>query len=212
MLKKLLTLTLSASLILGLVSCNQERASSRRATADARTAGPLPDLGNVPDFVLKDQNDQPFGSRNLRGTPYLAAFMFTRCPSICPRLTAKMKEVDAIVHQARLPLHLLSISVDPEYDTPAALSDYAKKHQVNTDRWTFVTGEFSSIAKTAEQGFKVGLSGKIDESKPHLGITHASHLILVDADSKIRGYFRTSDEGVENQILAALRELADGYQ
>lgn len=175
--------------------------SSNAATQD------LPILGKVPDFSFTNQNGVAFGSEQLSGSPYIAAFMFTRCPSICPRLTAVMKEVDEAMLKASVDLQLISISVDPEHDTPIRLLDYAKKYKADPQRWNFLTGDFQVIARTAEEGFKVGVSGTVDPQKPHLGITHASHLILVDKHNNIRGYFRTSDNDVTDQLLSAAKKL-----
>ncbi len=201
----LLPLFVLSPFALPVLACRTERESPDSSATSAPNS--LPILGEVPSFTLTDQTGKPYGSENLAGRPYVAAFMFTRCPSICPRLTNTMKNVDRTMVEAGLKLNLISISVDPEYDTPQALSDYAKKYGADPKRWTFLTGDFKQIASTAEQGFKVGLSGEIDESRPHMGITHASHLILVDAAGKIRGYFRTSDENVNEQLLSAVKSL-----
>ena len=167
----------------------------------------LPVLSQVPKFSLTDEEGRAFGSRQLEGAPYLAAFMFTRCPTICPELTARMRQVRDAVLAENANLQLVSISVDPENDTPAVLKAYAKKHQADHPNWAFLTGDYKTIAETSEQGFKVGLSGKADESKPDLGITHGSHLVLVDANGNIRGYFRSSDDKSVNEIVAALKNL-----
>jgi protein SCO1/2 len=133
--------------------------------------------------------------------------MFTRCPSICPDLTRHMKEVDQAVKAANKKLGLVSISVDPENDTPEVLRAYAKKYGADVDNWAFLTGDFATIARTSEEGFKIALAGKVEEGKPHLGITHGSHLVLVDGSGKIRGYFRSSESETPSAIVAALSQL-----
>lgn len=168
---------------------------------------PLPLLGQVPNFTLTNQSGEAFGSAQLQDAPYIAAFMFTRCPSICPHLTTTMKEIDEAMLNAQLKLQLVSISVDPDHDTPPRLREYAKKYHTDPRRWNFLTGNFQLIARTAEDGFKVGVSGAVDPQKPHLGITHASHVILVDKNANIRGYFRTSDKDVTDQLLSAVQRL-----
>jgi protein SCO1/2 len=199
----LIQLALLCGVALFSVGCKQ---TSGRAHHDESTE--LPVLAQVPAFSLTSQDNQAFGSSQLAGAPYIAAFMFTRCPSVCPRLTATMKQIDALLSKEGVTAHLVSISVDPTFDTPAVLSAYAQKHAIDPTRWTFLTGQHAVIAHTAEQGFKVGLSGSVDEKKPHLGITHASHLILVDAQGAIRGYFRSSDEDVAQQLLRAVRAIS----
>ncbi len=199
----------SIGLSSGAFGCNENEQSAGRPIEgpSGRDDGSLPVLHAVPEFSFRDQGGKSFGSNQLSGRPYLAAFMFTRCPSICPRLTKRMKEIDAAVKKADKNLQLVSFSVDPEHDTPEVLAAYAKKHGANLDNWAFLTGDYKTIAKTSEEGFKIGFSGTIDEGKPHLGITHGSHLILVDGDGKIRGYFRSSDDETVTEVVRALDRL-----
>lgn len=173
----------------------------------SRSDGPLPVLHAVPEFSFTNEDGRVFGSKELAGKPYLAAFMFTRCPSICPELTKRMKAVDAAVKKANKELRLVSISVDPENDTPEVLRAYAQKHGAHVENWTFLTGDYEKIARTSEEGFKIALSGKLEEGKPHLGITHGSHLILVDRRGKIRGYFRSSEGETVTDVVRALDRL-----
>lgn len=164
-------------------------------------------LGTLPEFSLKDQDGQVGGSKQLAGTPYLAAFMFTRCPTVCPRVTAKMREIAGAAERANLPLRLVSISVDGGYDTPEVLARYAEKHHLTKARHILLTGPSAGIAQVAEQHFKIAVSGSIDEAKEHLGISHGSHLILVDAAGRIRGYYGSSDEETTSRVIADVRRL-----
>lgn len=191
------------------VSCNEQEQSAGRPIGgpSSSEADELPVLHTIPKFSLQNQEGKDFGSEQLAGRPYLAAFMFTRCPSICPRLTKKMKNIDAAVKSAGKSLQLLSVSVDPDNDTPEVLSAYAQKHGADVDNWEFLTGDYGTIAKVSEEGFKIGLSGKIEEGKPHLGITHGSHFILVDGAGRIRGYFRSSDDDTVTKVVEALDKL-----
>jgi protein SCO1/2 len=168
---------------------------------------PLPVLGAVPQLSLVDQANRQVTLGTLRGRPWLADFFFTRCPSVCPRVTARMKEI-----RARVPaneLRLVSISVDPENDTPAVLSAYAAQYAIRDDDWWLLTGDHHAIANAAENGFHIGLSGTADPSKPDFGITHGSHLILVDATGRIRGYYRSFDDDVIELLVRDLARLEE---
>lgn len=202
---------LVASLLaLGLYSalgCTRRDDASATDAAPPSESGPLPVLGQVPDFSLTNQAGAPFGSKELRGKPYLAAFMFTRCPSVCPRLTERMAEIAARIDAAGEALEFVSISVDPEYDTPPVLTEFAKKHGALRPNWALLTGDSEAIRKTAESGFKIGVSGAYDASKPDMGITHGSHLILVDAAGRIRGFYRSFDDDTVTQVLGGLERL-----
>lgn len=179
-----------------------------RTSADSTSQeGSLPVLGTVPAFSVVDQTGAPVSPQSLQGRPFVAAFMFTRCPSICPRITARMRELQQAAAANKVSLRLVSISVDPEFDTPEVLRAYAAKNAIDTATWSLWTGPYETIAQAAEHGFKIGLSGKADTSKADLGITHGSHLILVDKESRIRGYYRTFDDDVVPRLLADLPRL-----
>jgi len=153
------------------------------------------------EFSLTDQNGKRFGSTELSGKVWIAAFFFTRCPTVCPKITARMKSLQQAAKQKGLPLWLVSFSVDPENDTPSVLSDYAAKNELDTASWALLTGDYEAIKKTSLEGFKVALEGKADAAAPDFGILHGSHLILVDAQGRIRGYYRTSDDGEMKKLL-----------
>jgi|GEM_PF-338231 len=203
--------SIPAFLTLPLSGCENSTDTQGGAAAivvATKETGPLPVLGQVPAFSFTNEEGETFGSKDLSGKPYLAAFMFTRCPSICPQLTAKMKEVSDSLADGEQELRLVSFSVDPENDTPEVLKAYAKKHHADLPHWSFLTGDYKLIAKTAEQSFKLALSGEIDEKKPHLGITHGSHLVLVDGNGNLRGYFRSSEKEAAAAVARALRRLS----
>jgi len=172
-----------------------------------KKAETLPQLGTVPELALVDQAGRAGSPRSVAPGPFLAAFFFTRCPSVCPRITAVMKEIQEKKDASGQALRLVSISVDPEYDTPEVLRAYAKKSGIDLSSWTLWTGPYETIARAAEEGFKIGLQGKADTSKPDLGITHGSHLILVDGAGVIRGYYRSFDDGVAERVLTDLARL-----
>jgi protein SCO1/2 len=167
----------------------------------------LPPLGAVPSFQLQDQESRAFGSAELRGKVWVAAFMFTRCPMICPRITAAMKELQARALAESVTLHWVSFSVDPEHDSPAVLKAYAQEHGAALENWSFLTGPLSTVKTTAEEGFKLGVEGKATDGAEHLGITHGSHLVLVDRTLNIRGYYRTLDDDAQRRLLDDAKQL-----
>lgn len=168
---------------------------------------PAAPLGKLPEFSLVDQGGQPFTRETLKGKVWVAAFMFTRCPTVCPALTRGMQLVQANAKSRGVNFHLVSFSVDPEHDSPEVLREYARKYGADLSEWTFVTGDSHVIQQTAEQGFKIGLSGSPDESKEHFGITHGSHLVLVDKLGQIRGYYRSSEPEQLDALVEEARRL-----
>jgi protein SCO1/2 len=167
---------------------------------------PRGDLGRVPNFVLTDQQGRSVSDRDLRGSVWVANFIFTRCPSACPLLTAKFKALQAKL-DTRPDLRFVSISVDPEHDTPQVLAAYAARFGADPARWRFLTGPLADIERTVVQGFKIHVGAPTPNAlDPSLiDIMHGEHFVLVDRDGAIRGYYRADDEG-----LAALRADLDG--
>jgi protein SCO1/2 len=192
---------------------------SRRAFATLLGAGwvgvgcrraALPQLGNVGRFQLTDQAGRAVNEGTLRGKVWAAAFFFTRCPTICPRITRRMLDLQHAAAHDKVPLQLVSFSVDPENDTPEVLLAYAKQYGADLGSWRFLTGDLEAIRKTSEQGFKLALDGKPTPGADHLGLFHGSHLVLVDGSGQIRGYYRTSEDEQMAQLLKDATALANG--
>jgi protein SCO1/2 len=119
-----------------------------------------------------------------------------------------MLEVQTVAKTRSVPLRLVSFSVDPEYDTPDVLRRYAEDHGADPKTWTFVTGNFDAIRTTIEKGFKIAVEGRAKADAPDYGILHGSHLVLVDRNLTIRGYYSTSGEDEMGQLLADAERLA----
>jgi len=168
----------------------------------------LPSFGAVPDFSLTDQAGRPFTRDSLNGTTWVAAFVFTRCPSACPRVTQTMRDLQVKAAQRNTKLRLVSFSVDPEFDTPPVLQRYANEYGADLATWSFVTGNADTIRKTAEQGLKIAAQGRADPTKADFGITHGTQLVLVDGRGTIRGYYASSDDAALARLLDDAARLA----
>ncbi len=105
-----------------------------------------------PDFTLTDQTGARVRLSDFRGQPVAVTFIYTRCPiaSACPLTTAKFSKVDAVMAQKGYG-ELLTLTLDPEHDTPAVLADYARKAGANPKRWKFLTGEPKDVAEVASR-------------------------------------------------------------
>jgi protein SCO1/2 len=185
------------------------RSMTRRVTASPAV------LGGLPAFTLTDQRGQPFGSRELAGKIWVADFIFTSCQGACPLLSERMAEVGKRARQLGPDFHLVSISVDPERDTPARLAEYATRYGANPIAWSFLTGPDQAIQSTVVEGFKVG-AGKepsrraaADGGAGFWDFFHGENLVLVDRQMRIRGYFAPTAEGI-NQLMDAVARVAGG--
>lgn len=171
------------------------------------SAPPLPILGRVAEFALVDQASAPVSRGSLDGEPWVANFVFTRCPLVCPRLSERMRVLQALAKDHATPLRLVTFSADPEHDVPDVLKSYAEGYGADRATWRFLTGSEAQVAAVA-RSFAVALQGEADPSKADFGIMHSGHLILVDGKGRIRGYYPSSEDGVESRILADLGRLA----
>src|SRR5690242_4893145 len=119
-------------------------AAQRMSTAEAGAERGA--FGHVPTFALTDQLGRQVTDASLRGHVWVANFVFTRCVSVCPMLTAKFQALQTKL--GKVPVQYVSISVDPEFDTPQVLAEYAKRFSADSDHWRFLTGPLNDIEKT----------------------------------------------------------------
>lgn len=170
-----------------------------------RRSAPEP-LVMVPDWQLVDQNGLAFGKKNLIGKLTVANFFFTSCPSICPMLTNAMKEVYERFKDRKDAVDFVSISVDPETDTPDVLKNFMRENRIDHPNWHCLTGQKQDIYQVVVEKMRV----HVGEKEPLLGaphvydIPHLAHLALFDQNGDLRGLFKT--ETVE---LAALVRAAN---
>jgi protein SCO1/2 len=169
-------------------------------SACSNRASKLPVYGKVPDFQMTDSNGQPFDRKMLAGSVWIVDFIYTNCPAECPRMTSKMHRIGEQV-QGEDNVGLLSVSVDPDRDTPAALSRFAQHYGGATRQWHFLTGTPSTVHLLAYTTFHVGdIIGKME---------HATHFILVDKQGNIRGYYSSFDAADMKRLLADATALRD---
>ena len=158
----------------------------------------------VPDFSLTERSGKAFGLADLSGKVWVADFFYTSCPGPCPALQSRFTEVQKAL--GPLPdVRFLSISVDPEKDTPDVLDVYAKRFQAGP-QWFFCTGERDVIFKLAHDGFKLPIAGGTPEAGP---VTHTTRLVLVDRTGVVRGFYEGSTEEGVKSIVGDIHRLLE---
>jgi protein SCO1/2 len=140
---------------------------------------------DLPDFELVDQTGAKVSKRDLAGRVWIADFIFTTCPTICPRLTEKMAGLGGRMKDAG-DLRFVSFTVDPENDTPEVLSTFGKKYGADPSRWSFLTGEPKHVEDVVLKGFKQALSRDSGGM-----IFHSERFVLVDKKGRVRGFYET---------------------
>ncbi|MCZ6602759.1 MAG: DUF420 domain-containing protein, partial [Planctomycetota bacterium] len=167
-------------------------ASSLRGQDEVGGAPPV--LGKVGDFDLIAQDGERLRRSDLRGTVWIADFIFTRCAGPCPIMTSRMRLMqDDLDPEVRL----VSFTVDPDYDTPEVLTRYARNYGADLEQWSFVTGDRDQIVRFSVDSLKL-LVGDQDAANQ---IPHSKEYVLVDRRGRIRGYYTATDD----EKLAQLR-------
>jgi cytochrome oxidase Cu insertion factor (SCO1/SenC/PrrC family) len=174
----------------------------------AAPRGALPVLGEAPRFELVDANGAPRTSAELWDRVWVAGFLFTRCTGPCPRLARRMRHLQAVLPE-RLPVRLVSFSVDPEHDTPAVLAAYARALDADGRRWWFLTGPRDRIRRIAVEGFHLPVAEAASDAQraAHGPILHSTRLVLVDRRGRVRGYYECEDDGAQAALLRDIRAL-----
>ena len=143
--------------------------------------GRLPVIGPAPPFTLTSQDGKPVALADLRGKVVAVTFIYTGCPDICPMLTQKMVDVqDALGAEFGAKIAFVSITLDPEHDTPEVLKDYAQFWGAKPEGWSFLTGSPEAVRDVTRR-YGVFFAKKEDGSVEHSQLT-----TLVDADGQMR--------------------------
>lgn len=152
----------------------------------------------VKDIMLTNQLGRKVSlNKDLKGKVLVIDFIFTTCPSVCPRLSANMKELQkAYIKKNPELVQFISISVDPDRDSVKVLRDYANRYDADHDRWWFLTGNKDSIFDYAKN--ELGLL--LENADVPGDFVHSQKMILVDTARNIRGYFDGLDKAETKKI------------
>jgi protein SCO1/2 len=199
-----LVLTMVAVVGRGMWRTDSDPAARGVSAAYEAPTGPggLPILYDAPHFTLIDQDGKPFDSEQLKGNVWVAAFIFTNCPGVCPMMTTRMVKLQDAVPSNDV--KLVSITVDPDRDKPEVLKQYAKRFKADESRWRFLTGDYAAIKQTAD-----GMKLTIIAPKDNQAIDHDDHFLLIDRQGRVRGAYSGKDDDALNQLAKDAAKLAE---
>jgi protein SCO1/2 len=184
----------------------------------------LGDYGRVPDFALTERSGRRVTLADLLGTVWIANFIYTQCTETCPVQSLQIRRLQDDFAGVR-DLRFVSITVDPERDTPAVLRQYAERYQAGPGHWLFLTGPKQAIYALAKDGFKLSVvDASAQGQRSGVGfalapspafashgstglIVHSSRFVLVDRQARIRAYHLATDEESMARLRANLRGL-----
>ena len=174
---------------------------------------PLPVYGQIADFSLTNQNGGVVSLANLRGHVWVADIIFSRCSGPCMKMTRQMGDLQQAL-PANSQAKLVTLTTDPDFDTPSVLKTYSERFGANQNRWMFLTGAKKQIANLAIDSLKLTAIEKKPEERqsPEDLFIHSTIFVLADKQGRLRGVFETTGEGIEpehvkEQLLAAVSRL-----
>ena len=201
---RLLLKTLRVLLILAVLSASMTAVSQADTKSYQRTF----EKYSMPDVTLVNQNGSKVRLKSLLNDSdktVVVDFIFGTCTTICPVLSAGYANLQAKLPAGGPKIHLVSISIDPEKDTPEVLKLYAERFKA-TDRWLFLTGAKTDIYTLARDGFKLPIA---EPATPGAQIIHSTRLILIDRTGTVRGFYEaTGDTGVRD-LVRDIRKLLE---
>ena len=177
-------------------------------------AQPAPEVfGRMPDFALTDHAGASFNSTALAGKVTLMDFVYTHCTDACPLLSATFQQTQQKLADEKLlgsKVRLVSVSVDPEHDTPSVLAEYAQRFKADAAGWTFLTGDWDAVYDVV-----TGLKLAARPPRPVAGapapggteLSHTTRVVLVDAQGQVRGYLDGQDATADDLVGAVKRVL-----
>ena len=150
-------------------------------------AQPIWDPDGIGDFSLTERSGETITKQELLGKPWIIGFIFTRCAGPCPQVSGQMSLLQR--HFKDDPIRLVTLTVDPDYDSPEVLSHYAKAFGAEED-WLFLTGEKDMIYRYVEEHLKMPVEEMQGEDRrPGWEVLHTTNLLLVDQDGVVRGKY-----------------------
>ncbi len=190
--------------------------------------------GEVPTFSLVDRTGQEVTRKTLEGKVWIANFIFTSCRLTCPQQSATMAQFQADL-DGEPDIRLVSVTIDPDRDTPEVLTRYAERFHADARRWLFLTGEEQAIYALAQEGFHLAAgagpaviptsSERIASGGPgaltssaarrpaeaaendNQALVHDARFALVDRRARIRGYYSSLDPHGIERLLHDVRSL-----
>ncbi len=175
----------------------------------------------VPAFSFTNQDGKTITNTDFEGMVYVIEFFFTTCPTICPRMNANLIQIQN-TFKAFDNFGVASFTINPNYDTPEVLKDYANKYGVTNPNWHLMTGDQETIYKLSNEGFNLYSAEEEDAAG---GFEHSGNFALIDKNGYIRSrkdsfgnpiiYYRgivseaekIDDDGVEEEISALKEDI-----
>jgi protein SCO1/2/putative membrane protein len=166
------------------------------------------DPNGVEDFSLTECHGQTVTKADLLGKPWVACFIFTRCAgaNFCPRVSEQMKLLQDRLNG--VDVRLVTITVDPDRDTPEDLLRYSQQFNADPDKWWFLTGDKDTIYRLIRRSFRM-LVGEAPNPIPGFEVEHSLEIMHVDDKGIVRGRYNAQDDVAMAKLRRVLRGKTD---
>jgi protein SCO1/2/putative membrane protein len=162
------------------------------------------DPNGIEDFAFTERSGRTVTKADLLGKPWAVCFVFTRCAGPCLQITGQMNKLQGWLKDADV--RLVTITVDPDYDTPEVLQNYAKAFNADPERWLFLTGDKEKIYHLIINSFKMPVKEMTGEDrKPGWEVLHSTNILHVDARGRVVGKYN----GAKDAEVASLRRALE---
>jgi cytochrome oxidase Cu insertion factor (SCO1/SenC/PrrC family) len=166
------------------------------------------DPAGVPDFELTERSGRKITRADLLGRPWAVCFIFTRCAGPCPQITGQMRLLQDRLNDKDI--RLVTITVDPEFDTPKKLTNYADQFDADKDKWLFLTGDRVQIHRLINESFRMPVQEMFgEERKVGAEFAHSTNILLVNARGEVIEKFNAQIESEMAALYRALKREAD---
>ena len=167
----------------------------------------LESYGPIAPFSFVGRDGKPLTDQDLSGKVYVVACFFTCCTESCPQLSAAMARLQSHLADLR-DFRLVSLTVDPDNDTPEKLNSYAGNYGADSERWLFVSGSADNVNEFVIKRLKLGLEkNSASDATPGNKLLHSSKITLIDRQGQIRGVFDGTNPKEVELLERVIRQL-----
>lgn len=167
----------------------------------------LPVVTTVPGFSFVSQEGETVTREDLLGSVWIADFIFTRCPNPCPRMSERMMELQKAIQRKGGNVKLVTVTVDPEFDTPEVLAAYGARYQADPEIWKLLTGDSEEIQEFVVKGMLQPLA-----AGPEGVSAHSQRFLVVDAAGDLRSFYDLDDPELMQKLLMDIGKLLREFQ
>ncbi|MBY7143790.1 SCO family protein [Virgibacillus sp. NKC19-3] len=160
---------------------------------------------DVADFEFTTQDNEALSSDDLDGEWWVADFVFTNCTTVCLTMTPNMSRLQSSLEEEGIDAQLVSFSVDPDYDTPEVLKEYADEYDADLSNWSFLTGyDFETIKEFSITSFRSMVAEPPSDSDQ---VTHGTSFFLINPEGEVIKQYDGLDVNVVDLIVEDLQAV-----